>query len=304
MNHSARKVLAGLGVAVMAAAVAGPVAAQSPAASGAAGTVSDRRLRTPAASATAGARRCSAPPRRRVSRPAGQRGPGHQPRHRRGRTAHDIRNLISAAWTPSSSTRRARCAEPRHQGSDRPGHRGHRHRRPSHRADRLQPLQRPGELRLPGRQVAVRAARRRGQGRVHARRSRPPGRHRTRRRLQEGARREPGHHHRQARRRPAGTSRPRSSRSTTSSTPARRSTASGRRASTTSSSRSSRRPACRSCPIVGADNVGFVNQLLDSAGYPGLVGAAVTNPGSVGGAGVTLALQILNGQAPDAKPSS
>ena len=52
-------------------------------------------------------------------------------------------------------------------------------------------------------------------------------------------------------------------------------------------------------PTVGADNVGFVNQLLNTKDYPGLVGAAVTNPGSVGGAGVTLALQILNGQAPD-----
>ena len=50
-------------------------------------------------------------------------------------------------------------------------------------------------------------------------------------------------------------------------------------------------------PTVGAD-VGFVNQLLDSTNFPGLVGAAVTNPGSVGGAGVTLALQILNGQMP------
>lgn len=52
-------------------------------------------------------------------------------------------------------------------------------------------------------------------------------------------------------------------------------------------------------PVVGADNVGFVSQLLDTAGYPGLTGAAVTNPGSVGGAGVTLALQILAGQTPD-----
>ena len=38
MDRSARKVLAGLGVAVLAAAIAGPVAAQSPAASGAAGS--------------------------------------------------------------------------------------------------------------------------------------------------------------------------------------------------------------------------------------------------------------------------
>ena len=49
-------------------------------------------------------------------------------------------------------------------------------------------------------------------------------------------------------------------------------------------------------PVVGADNSEFVNQLGTQAG---LVGAAVTNPGSVGGAGVTLALQILDGAAPE-----
>lgn len=49
-------------------------------------------------------------------------------------------------------------------------------------------------------------------------------------------------------------------------------------------------------PIVGADNAGFVQQLLNEEG---LVGAAVTNPPAVGGAGVELALRILNGQAPD-----
>jgi ribose transport system substrate-binding protein len=48
-------------------------------------------------------------------------------------------------------------------------------------------------------------------------------------------------------------------------------------------------------PVVGADNAGFVQQLLD---VDGLEGAAVTNPASVGGAGVTLALQILDGNAP------
>ena len=48
-------------------------------------------------------------------------------------------------------------------------------------------------------------------------------------------------------------------------------------------------------PIVGADNAGFVGQLNS---VPNLIGAAVTNPGSVGGAGVTLALQILDGKAP------
>lgn len=49
-------------------------------------------------------------------------------------------------------------------------------------------------------------------------------------------------------------------------------------------------------PIVGADNAGFVSQLLS---VDGLEGAAVTNPGSVGGAGITLALQVLQGNAPE-----
>ena len=48
-------------------------------------------------------------------------------------------------------------------------------------------------------------------------------------------------------------------------------------------------------PIVGADNAGFVQYLTE---VEGLVGAAVTNPGSVGGAGVALAVDILNGEAP------
>jgi len=51
-------------------------------------------------------------------------------------------------------------------------------------------------------------------------------------------------------------------------------------------------------PIVGADNAGFVNQLMT---VPDLKGAAVTNPGSVGGAGVALAIQILDGKAPAEK---
>jgi ribose transport system substrate-binding protein len=51
-------------------------------------------------------------------------------------------------------------------------------------------------------------------------------------------------------------------------------------------------------PIVGADNAGFVGQLND---VEGLVGAAVTNPGSVGGAGVKLAVDILDGNPPAAK---
>jgi ribose transport system substrate-binding protein len=49
-------------------------------------------------------------------------------------------------------------------------------------------------------------------------------------------------------------------------------------------------------PVVGADNAGFVNQL---ATVEGLEGAAVTNPGSVGGAGVAMALKILNGETVD-----
>ncbi|QXT38992.1 ABC transporter substrate-binding protein [Gymnodinialimonas ceratoperidinii] len=49
-------------------------------------------------------------------------------------------------------------------------------------------------------------------------------------------------------------------------------------------------------PIVGADNAGFVQYLNDIEGF---TGAAVTNPGSVGGAGIALAVDILNGNAPE-----
>jgi len=49
-------------------------------------------------------------------------------------------------------------------------------------------------------------------------------------------------------------------------------------------------------PIVGADLGAFVKQLLDTSGYPGLTGAAVTNTAAVGGAGVALALKLLNGE--------
>lgn len=48
-------------------------------------------------------------------------------------------------------------------------------------------------------------------------------------------------------------------------------------------------------PVVGADNSGFVKQLLT---VPGLKGAAVTNPPAVGGAGVVLGEQILQGKKP------
>ncbi|HUR16726.1 MAG TPA: substrate-binding domain-containing protein [Candidatus Limnocylindrales bacterium] len=49
-------------------------------------------------------------------------------------------------------------------------------------------------------------------------------------------------------------------------------------------------------PIVGADLGAFVAQLLDEENYPGLEGAAVTNTAAVGGAGVNLALKILDGE--------
>jgi ribose transport system substrate-binding protein len=53
-------------------------------------------------------------------------------------------------------------------------------------------------------------------------------------------------------------------------------------------------------PIVGADLGAFAKYLLDDVNYPGLVGAAVTNTASVGGAGVNLALKLLNGETPQA----
>ncbi len=49
-------------------------------------------------------------------------------------------------------------------------------------------------------------------------------------------------------------------------------------------------------PIADADIGAFVAQLLNPTDYPGLVGAAVTNTASVGGAGVKLAYELLSGQ--------
>jgi ribose transport system substrate-binding protein len=46
-------------------------------------------------------------------------------------------------------------------------------------------------------------------------------------------------------------------------------------------------------PIVGADLGAFVEQLLT---MEGLEGAAVTNTAAVGGAGINLALRLLNGE--------
>ncbi|CAN5884085.1 hypothetical protein BH23ACT5_BH23ACT5_20240 [soil metagenome] len=52
-------------------------------------------------------------------------------------------------------------------------------------------------------------------------------------------------------------------------------------------------------PIVGADLGAFVAQLLDEENYPGLEGAAVTNTAAVGGAGVNLAVKLLQGETID-----
>jgi len=49
-------------------------------------------------------------------------------------------------------------------------------------------------------------------------------------------------------------------------------------------------------PIVGADNNGFVDQLLN---VEGLEGAAVTNPPAIGGVGAAIAIQALQGEEPD-----
>ena len=57
-------------------------------------------------------------------------------------------------------------------------------------------------------------------------------------------------------------------------------------------------------PIVGADLGAFVTQLTDPTGYPGLEGAAVTNTAAVGGAGVSLALKVLNGETIATDPSA
>jgi len=51
-------------------------------------------------------------------------------------------------------------------------------------------------------------------------------------------------------------------------------------------------------PIADADIGAFVAQLLNPTDFPGLVGAAVTNTASVGGAGVRLAVELLSGITP------
>ena len=60
-------------------------------------------------------------------------------------------------------------------------------------------------------------------------------------------------------------------------------------------------------PIVGADLGAFVGQLLDPTDIRASTGAAVTNTAAVGGAGVNLALKLLNGEtvetAADGRPA-
>ena len=48
-------------------------------------------------------------------------------------------------------------------------------------------------------------------------------------------------------------------------------------------------------PVVGADNNGFLKQLKSL--YPSFQGAAVTNPATIGGVGVAVALKALQGQS-------
>ena len=57
-------------------------------------------------------------------------------------------------------------------------------------------------------------------------------------------------------------------------------------------------------PLVGTDRGGSVSKFLDDAGYPGLDGAAVTNTAAVGGAGVALALKVLNGETVETDPTA
>ncbi len=57
-------------------------------------------------------------------------------------------------------------------------------------------------------------------------------------------------------------------------------------------------------PLVGTDRGGSVTKFLDDANYPGLDGAAVTNTAAVGGAGVSLALKLLNGETITTDPSA
>jgi len=57
-------------------------------------------------------------------------------------------------------------------------------------------------------------------------------------------------------------------------------------------------------PLVGTDRGGSVTKALDPTNYPGLDFSAVTNTAAVGGAGVALALKLLNGETVKTDPSA
>ena len=243
---------------------------------------------TAAASATAGARRCSA--RRRPRRVAsGEVSASRSSTATRTRPASstDIRDLIAEGVNaivvnPNSPD----ALNPAIAEAIDSGHPGHRDRRIRDRARRLQPVQRPGAVRLPRRQVAVRADGREGRRRLHARHRRPSGRHRPRQGLQEGARRVTRTSRSPRKPSPSwdqATAVEPDQRDHDAAAPS--STASGRPASTTSSSMRSRRPTTRSCRSSARTTPASSSS---SSPSPGLKGAAVTNPPAVGGAGVVL----------------
>jgi ribose transport system substrate-binding protein len=57
-------------------------------------------------------------------------------------------------------------------------------------------------------------------------------------------------------------------------------------------------------PLVGTDRGGSVTKALDPTNYPNLDFSAVTNTAAVGGAGVALALKLLNGETIKTDPSA
>jgi len=57
-------------------------------------------------------------------------------------------------------------------------------------------------------------------------------------------------------------------------------------------------------PLVGTDRGGSVTKALDPTNYPSLDFSAVTNTAAVGGAGVALALKLLNGETAHTEPTA
>ena len=183
-------------------------------------------------------------------------------------------------------------------------------RRLRHRPRHLQPVQQPGQVRRARRQVAVRAARRQGQRLLHARHRRPPGRHRPRHR---------------ASRTPSRTTRTsRSSRAAegvatgwdpaTATKLANEFIASGqydtiqgiwtsghRLARSSTPSRPPARSSCRSSAPTAARSS---SSCSTRPAIPASTGAAVTNTAAVGGAGVNLALKLLNGETVETDPTA